>query len=346
MDTSSATNPPARVTEHGRPERTDISTHPVVLVFAVTMLLALFGLGALGLGNSLSADEIVDVDIVIVPRGDGRPADVVQRQMERLGLFVELDYRSNESAPPDTVTGQLPIAGSRIEVGKLVVLTVSDGPAGLRVPDASGLQRVAATSLLSAMGLEVKTGAVFDDDVRPGEVVSTDPEEGTRVQLGTTVVLLLSKGPRPRTVPDVIGMDGPEAFAELGAAELQIGRIRYRSDPELPPGAIVSTTPEATSEVPRNTPVDVVMTPEPDALRVVPDLVPMDQSAAAQIVSASGLRLSTSYVQVPAGDNRGGIVLSQTPIAGVTVQPGTTIEITVGNAPRPPAEPEPEDPLD
>lgn len=335
MATTPDEDQPVRVTEHGRPEPTDSSTHPLVMVFGVAMLLVLFALGAVGLGRSLTPDDVKDVDVVIVPRGEGRPADVVQRQLERLGLFVELAYQSNETAPPDTVTGQFPIAGSRLEVGKLVTLTVSDGPAGLRVPDASGLQRIAATSLLSAMGLEVKSDEVFDDDVRPGEVVSTTPEEGTRVQLGTTVMLHLSKGPHPRVVPDVVGMDGPKAFAAIGSAELQIGRVRYRSDPDLPPGAVVSTKPEATSEVPRNTPIDLVLTPDL-TMATVPDLVPMRASAISQVVSAAGLRISTSYVSVPAGDHRGGIVLSQTPIAGSIVEPGTTIEITVGSAPEPP----------
>lgn len=332
----------SRVTEHGAVERTDPSTHPVVMALGILMLVLLFALGAAGLGNSLQSEDVGDIEIVIVPRGQGRPADVVQRQMERLGLFVEITYESNETAPPDTVTGQTPIAGSRIEVGKLVVLTVSDGPAGIRVPDISGLQRMAAAGLLSAVGLESTVDEVFDDDTREGEVVSTDPEEGTRVQLGSQVLIHLSKGPRPRVVPDVVGLSAPEAFALIGSGELQIGRISRRSAHDMPPGSIVSSTPAAGAEVPRSTPIDLVITPDV-ATVTIPDLVRMTSAAASRVVSSAGLRLVTRTMSLQAGDRRAGIILSQSPIAGSTSEPGATIEVIVGVAPVVPQAPEPPD---
>lgn len=324
-----------RITEHGPMEQTDTASHPVVMALGIVMLIALFALGAAGLGNTLGSEDVGDIEIVIVPRGQGRPAEVVQRQMERLGLFVEITYESNETAPPDTVTGQTPIAGSRIEVGKLVVLTVSDGPAGIRVPDVAGLQRMAAANLLSAVGLESTADEIFDDDVRAGEVVSTEPEEGTRVQLGSHVVIHLSKGPRPRVVPDVVGLSAPEAFALIGVGELQIGRISRRSARDVAPGSIVSTNPAAGAEVPRSTPIDLVITPEPTDV-TIPDLVRMTPSAASRVASATGVRLSTRTLSVPAGDQRSGIVVSQNPIAGSIREPGTTVEVTVAVAPEPP----------
>lgn len=326
------------VTEHGRPEITDRAGHPWATAVGVLLILGLFALGAVGLGNSLHADDVADVDIVIVPRGEGRSADVVQRQMERLGLVVEITYASNESAAPDTVTAQLPIAGSRIEVGKLVTLTVSDGPAGIRVPDVTGLQRNAATSLLAAVGLQVRTDEVFDDEIRAGEAVSTDPAEGMRVQLGAEVVIHLSKGPRPRVVPDITGISATEGFAALGSGELQIGRIQTRSSSDAPPGTILSQKPEAGAEVPRLTPIDVVIVADLQFM-TIPDLVPMTSSGASRVASSMGFRVTTRYQNVPPGDTRAGIVVSQTPVAGAFAGPDTTIEITVGVAPEPPPPP-------
>lgn len=328
-----------RVTVHGQAERVDLPGHPLVISLGLLLMLALFALGAVGLGNSLGSKDSKDVIVVVVPRGNGRPAAEVQRQLERLGLFVEIKYASNETAPADTVTAQEPIAGSRIEVGKLVVLTVSDGPAGVQVPDAAGLQRIAATNLLQVVGLGTIFEEVYDENVRVGEVVSTRPEAGSRAQLGSTITVMLSKGPRPRVVPEVVGLDEARAFALIGNAELQIGKIERRTTNDPPAGTVISASPEAGSEVPRATPIKLIIARAPEQI-TVPDLVLMTQTSASSIASNVGVRIRTQRTPVPAGDTRDGIVLSQVPIAGSLVDKGTTIDLNVGSAPRAPEEPD------
>lgn len=325
---------PVRITEHGGPESVDPPGHPLLTMVGVLLLLALLALGSLALGRSLGADDGAEVAVVVIPRGNGRSAAEVQQQLERLGLFVEIRYASNETAPPDTVTAQSPVAGSRLEVGKLVTLTVSDGPAGIRVPDAAGFQPLAAANLLQAVGLTTSTEEVYDDKVRVGEVVATEPEAGARAAVGSNVVLKLSKGPRPRTIPAVVGLDQAHAFALIAAGELQIGTIKSTVTGDSPDGTVLSTSPEAGSEVPPATPINLVIAQAPAPL-TVPDLTLMTRASANSLATNVGLKLRFESVPVPLGDGRAGIVLSQTPLAGSILEKGATVNVTIGLAPTP-----------
>ena len=62
----------------------------------------------------------------------------------------------------------------------------------------------------------------------------------------------------------------------------------------------------------------------------------MTKASASSIASDQGLKLKFTNLSVPAGDTRGGIVVSQIQIAGSMVDSGTTVELTIGVAPPPP----------
>ena len=326
---------PTPVTEHGAPEPIDAPSHPAVTAIGIVLLLILFALGSAGLGRSLGTSSAEDVSVVVIPRGMGRPAVEVQKQLERLGLFVEIRYASNELAPPDTVTAQSPIAGSRTEVGKLVILTVSDGPSGVRIPDASGLRPIAAANLMQVVGLTTTIEEVFDDEVRVGEVVATDPESGSRAALGSGVILKISKGPQPRVVPEIIGLNHAQAFALIAAGELEIGKVKMKVTTDSPDGTVLEATPAPGSEVPLRTPINLVVAEAPARL-TTPDLTLMTRTSARSLATNMGIKVEFESVSVPAGDNRGGLILSQTPIAGTAIDKGATINVTIGVAPTPP----------
>ena len=57
-------------------------------------------------------------------------------------------------------------------------------------------------------------------------VISTDPQVGTELKPGDTVTVIVSKGPAPLTVPDVVGKNITEATADPAGARPDRGWSR------------------------------------------------------------------------------------------------------------------------
>lgn len=325
-----------RVTEIGPPESVDPAEHPTATVVAVVGLLLVVIVALAGLGGLMttSPEERGQVAEIVVPRMGGRPLPEAQAALEQLGLIVDVRYEPNEVVPPDVVVDQEPIAGARLEVGEQVVLVVSDGPAGVRVPDLGDVTAAEAVRLLGALGLTAVVEEVFDEDVPQGSIVGTNPAEGARVEPGAQVTVQLSKGPEPRTVPDIVGRPSPEAFVAIGRAELQVGRVTRRTSADAEPGTVLSVDPAPGSQAARGFPVEVVIAEAPESIPV-PDLVGFSQASAARIADELGLDVSVRTEVVTPGDLRNGRVISQRPVANSPGRAGGTVVITVGAVPAP-----------
>ncbi|MGO4681541.1 Stk1 family PASTA domain-containing Ser/Thr kinase [Microbacterium sp. 2MCAF23] len=109
--------------------------------------------------------------------------------------------------------------GCSIFEGDQIRLLTSLGP----VPDVSGLTVDDATSKLKAVGLGVDSGSVssYSDSVPKGRVIGIgDRDGGGNWRPGDTIVLNVSKGPEPVTVPDVVGANLADAMKTLTDAGL------------------------------------------------------------------------------------------------------------------------------
>ncbi len=319
-----------RITEIGSLEQIDRLEHPVAVAVGMGVLLVLLLIGVLAFGSSLAGDEDhAEIVQVVLPRMSGRSLAEAQTELERLGLIVDVELDSNEIVPVDVVIDQQPIAGTRIEVGSQVRLRVSDGPAGIDVPDLSGLQGGEAVKLLQTVGLVGAVEDVYDEAVRPGEVVNSSPATGERAAPGSTVTVRVSQGPAPRTVPEVVGRSVGEAVVELARADLTVGEVIERYSPDQAPGTVLETTPAAGEQAPRHQPVDVAIA-SAELPVTVPDLVGLTSASAARVARDYGLTASVRNQELPAGDTRIGLVISQGQVAGSRVANGTSLTVNVG----------------
>jgi beta-lactam-binding protein with PASTA domain len=91
-----------------------------------------------------------------------------------------------------------------------------------------------ARERLVELGFRVRVDGERTNPVIPqGAVVWQDPPPETVVPPNSTVQLVVSGGPAPVTVPDVVGLSLPYAEAILEAAGLELGRVdRVRSGQE------------------------------------------------------------------------------------------------------------------
>jgi beta-lactam-binding protein with PASTA domain len=100
-------------------------------------------------------------------------------------------------------------------------------------------------------------------DVARGAVVWQDPPPDMVLPSGTTVELVLSSGPAPVTVPDVIGLAQPSAEKIFEAAGIKVGRVdTVRGGQEA--GVILATRPEPGQGRSRGAEVDLVVSGGPE----------------------------------------------------------------------------------
>lgn len=322
----------SRVTEIGAPELIDRTPHPVATGLGILLLVVVAVLAVTGLAGLVDGDDRApEVAEVVVPRLATRTMTQAQQELERMGLIVDVRFEPNELVPPDVVVDQEPIAGARLEVGQQVVLVVSDGPVGVAVPDLAGGQAAEAERILGVLGLQISFREIYDEEVPMGEIVRSDPRAGSRAPAGATITVAVSKGPEPRTVPDVVGLPAAEAFVQIGRAELEIGRVSTRQVGADQVGTVLSVEPAPGAKVPRDQPVRVVVGSEIGHL-AVPDVVGLTQDSATAAIRARELTPRVRTEAVPAGDRRAGRVISQGPVVGAPVGPGDTVTITVGVA--------------
>src|SRR6202022_1142977 len=90
--------------------------------------------------------------------------------------------------------------------GTAFVAMVSKGPPPVTVPDVTGKTASQAQSALETAGLVYASTEDFSETVAVGVVISSSPTRGTSAPKGSTVAAVVSKGPRPFAMPNLVGL--------------------------------------------------------------------------------------------------------------------------------------------
>ena len=139
---------------------------------------------------------------------------------------------ASDTVPAGIVIRTQPDEATSVQEKKPFQLVVSTGPAPRPLPDLVGLTLEEATSRLEQLGLVLQQAdPVFDETVPLGIVLSwMVPEQpglraGDTVTPDTTVRVVLSAGPQPRTVPNLTGMTVEQAAATLQPLGLVLAQL-------------------------------------------------------------------------------------------------------------------------
>ena len=177
-------------------------------------------------------------------------------------------------------------------------------------------------------GLTTRTRSVTSSSIASGNIASTDPKPGTKVQKGSQVTLFVSSGAQLITVPDVSGKDQNAASAELGGAGFDINTVKEAST-TVPENSVIRTDPAAGSNIAEGSTVTIFVSSGPEIVNV-PTLVGLTQANAKSSIEALGL---VAVIQeISSGPADVGLVITQTPTAGSPVAVGTSVTIQVGKA--------------
>jgi beta-lactam-binding protein with PASTA domain len=195
-----------------------------------------------------------------------------------------------------------------------------------------GQTQAAATTAITGAGLVVGTVTTASSNtVAAGSVISESPIAGTMVAPGSKVNLVVSTGPAPVAVPNVVGQTQAAATTAITGAGLVVGTVTTASSNTVAAGSVISESPVAGTLVAPGSSVNLVVSTGPGKV-AVPNVVGLTQAAATTAITNAGLVLGTvttaSSSTVPAGS-----VISESPIAGTMVAPGSSVNLVVSTGP-------------
>ena len=146
------------------------------------------------------------------------------------------------------------------------------------------------------------------------------------------MALTVSTGPGNTTVPSVVGETLNQAKSSIQIANLRVGRIQHQSSTNVNAGQVIGTSPPAGSNPGVNTPVTIIVSTGPPAVKV-PDVTSETVGQAkAQLQGLPGQFTVTTTDAVSTAVTPG-TVISQSPVGGSSEQPGATVNLVVAKAP-------------
>ncbi len=230
-----------------------------------------------------------DLAIVDTPNFRGLSLEAAQAQADANGLVLRVSMVETDSEDPGTVLGQDPPAGEPVAKGTTVTLSVAAEPSTVAVPDLVDLPEDEALAALEDAGLEAgDRSEASDATIADGNVISSDPEAASEVEPGSAVDYVVSSGAALVAVPDLVDLPEDEALAALEDAGLEAGDRSEASDATIADGNVISSDPEAASEVEPGSAVDYVVS-SGAALVAVPDLVDLPEDEALAALEDAGL---------------------------------------------------------
>ena len=143
-------------------------------------------------------------------------------------------------------------------------------PAGL-----VGMQQQAAIDALKTAGLTAEVREEFSDKT-DGVVYDTSPKAGMEMRSGKAVLLFVSKGSEPITVPDVVGKKRSEAQDALRAAGLVMGDTKEEFSEVFEKGEVISQSPLGKTPAKKKSPVVLVVSKGPEPGLAEPKTVDVD----------------------------------------------------------------------
>ena len=148
----------------------------------------------------------------------------------------------NDTVELGHIISQSPYEGQIVLPNTEVDIIVSLGPMAF-VPDVVGMSLIDAEAAIFSAGLAVgDVTEEFNDAVTEGNIIGQSPVGSHRVPPGSTVDMVVSKGPSS-VVPDVVGLSQADAELLIVEAGLVVGTITEEYSDTVELGHIISQSP-------------------------------------------------------------------------------------------------------
>ena len=255
----------------------------------------------------------------------GATTEQANSTLTALGLKTAIiEERFDEDIAKGRVISTDPFAGDSIAPGGTVNLVLSKGAERYTIPSLLKLTPEAAVNLLAKSPLTVgEITEVFNATIPKGFVISSNPEQGTRVKRDTLVDLVVSKGVETFALASYVGKNGEQALNELTVAGFNV-TTTYAFDEKAMPGEVISQQPAAGAPLPKGAAVEIFVS-KGSAFVYIPNVMRYTQDRATALLEDLGLKVVVKKVTKSAK-----LVIGIDPKVNAKVKRGSTVTLTVG----------------
>ncbi len=131
-------------------------------------------------------------------------------------------------------------------------------------------------------------------------------------------------------IPDLIGSDQAEALKELQSLGFKVG-IENSADPNVPSGSVIRTQPAGNIVTNPDSLVTIIVSVGPEAFPV-PYIIDLETARGIYIVEQSGFKIGQK-IEVNDDSVPRGFIISQNPVAGTKMSPGSTVDLVISTGP-------------
>lgn len=205
------------------------------------------------------------------------------------------------------------------------------GPGAQRiVPDVRERAAAEASAIITAAELSPAIVEDFHETVAPGVVIGTEPAGGAQARRGSTVRVIVSKGPERYAVPVVAGQPLAAAEQAVADANLTLGEVTYAFDEKAAKDTVISSDPGAGKALKRGAAVSLVVSKGREPITVT-DFTGKDAKAATAALTKAGLKVKSTASEFSESVATGKVI-RQSPSSG-TLYRGDTVELVVSKGP-------------
>lgn len=262
------------------------------------------------LGMFISA-KVMSIGEVTVPDVEEKTIDEAKAILKKVELELNVVRKANHpTIDQGLIISQEPKPQLIVRKNSVVEVVVSEGQAMATVPNVLNSSLLTAEVALSNEGLKVgEITRVYHEQIPSGQVVHQEPLANKEVIQGTSVNLIVSKGPEPIWIrmPVVTGIPVSQARSIIQNYNLQVGVVQPETSYEHPAGIVLRQDPGADSEILKGSVVNLVISGGPGPSE--------GQSSVSVILPASG------RVRIVVDDEKGReVVYESYHYSGDTVQ--------------------------
>ena len=292
------------------------------------LVVAVLAVLSVGAAWAVSSVRPQGVSTHLVERYEGRTIGEVRAIADSFLWVLDEDQIRTDELPSGIIVAQWPSPGSRLAEGDMLTVEVASGPRLRMTPLVLGLSTEVASARLEAKGFEVDlVQPVYDENVAAGQVlkllIDSEPVLGGRLrEPGTRAVLVVSGGPVPRTVPQLVGLTRETAREAIDALQLTIAKpVNMENSESVDEGVVIRQDLAAGLLVDRGSPISITISAGPDR-REVPDMRGLSVLEAERRLAELGLVIGEI-------DGSGQEVQGSEPPPGSMLQPGSPVSLWV-----------------
>ncbi len=316
----------------------------IIIIIVVVLVSKMFGFGKSG-GKDKDKENDKEISDVLeenaeVPDLLGMSYSEAKEALNKLGLGIKLgETRSSDEYDAGQIISQSEEAGTEVGANTTIVVDICGDGEKVEVPDVTGKSQAKAESALKEAGLSADVSEVYSDEVSAGKVISTSPSAGKKIERGSVVQVVVSKGKEEDAqieVPDIRNSSESSAKQKLSDKGLASGTVTQEFSDSVEEGKVISQNPSAGTKVEKGSKVSYVISKGKENKDVYIGNAEKDgstESAVTNYLTSRGLKVkrSESYSDtVPKGN-----VISYKPGNGSTVPYGSIVEIVVSLGPEP-----------